>query len=148
MDIILLKDIDKVGDKHTVVSVKDGYARNFLIPKGMAIVANKPNMAKLDEIIRKEEEAVAARLAEFQEIAEKMKDQVLKIGAKAGQSGKIFGSVTNVQIANAIKEQFGIEVERRKIELPEEIKTLGTYVAKLNLHPEVENSVSFEVVSE
>ena len=148
MDIILLKDIDKVGDKHTVVSVKDGYARNFLIPKGMAIVANKPNMAKLDEIIKKEEEAIAARLAEFQEIAEKMKGQVLKIGAKAGQSGKIFGSVTNVQIANAIKEQFGIEVERRKIELPEEIKTLGTYIAKLNLHPEVENSVSFEVVSE
>ena len=148
MEIILLKDIDKVGDKHTVVTVKSGYARNYLIPQGLAIVANKPNMAKLNEIIQKEEEAIAARLAEFEAIAEKLKGQVLKIGAKAGQSGKIFGSVTNVQIANAIKEQFDIDIERRKIEMPEEVKELGAYTAKLNLHPQVDCNVSFEVFAE
>ena len=148
MEIILLKDLDKVGDKHTVVTVKDGYARNFLIPKGLALVANKPNMAKLQKIMQEEEAAVAARLAEFQEVAEKLKGQLLKIGAKAGQSGKIFGSVTSIQIANALKEQLGIEVERRKVELPEDIKTLGTYVARLNLHPEVDSTIEFEVVEE
>lgn len=148
MQIILLKDLDHVGDKHTVVTVKDGYARNFLIPKGLAIIASPTNMAKLDDIKQKEADALAARIAEFQAIADKLKDVVLKIGAKAGQSGKIFGSVTTVQIANALKEQAGIEVERRKIELPEEIKMLGNYSAKLNLHPKVDISVGFEVISE
>ena len=81
-------------------------------------------------------------------MADKLKDQVLKIGAKAGQSGKIFGSVTTVQLASALNEQFAIEVERRKIELPEEVKTLGEYVAQIKFHPEVIADVKFEVVAE
>ncbi|NRA50050.1 MAG: 50S ribosomal protein L9 [Phaeodactylibacter sp.] len=149
MDIILLQDIDKVGDKHELVSVKPGYARNYLIPQGMALVANDANRAKLDEIKRKEEEELAARKAEFVEMADKLKGEVLKIGAKAGQSGKIFGSVTNVQLAAALKEQMNIEVDRRRVILPEEdIKTLGAYVAELNLHPEVDIKVNFEVIEE
>ncbi len=149
MDIILLKDVDKVGDKHEIVSVKPGYARNYLIPQGLAIVANEPNRSKLSEIQQKEEQELAARKAEFEAIAEKLNANVLKIGAKAGTSGKIFGSVTNVQIAAALEEQLGIEVDRRKIILPEEdIKVLGTYSAKIDLHPEVDTTARFEVVED
>ncbi len=148
MDIILLQDIEKVGDKHTIVNVKDGYARNYLIPQKMAIIANAANRQKLDELKSKEAAELAARIGEFQEIADRLKGVVVKIGAKAGTSGKIFGSVTNVQIAGALKEQLDIEVDRRKIELPEEIKVLGAYVADLNLHPEVEAKINFEVVAE
>lgn len=148
MDIILLEDIEKVGDKHTIVNVKDGYARNYLIPQKLAIIANEANRQRLDELKAKEEAELAARLEEFQAVADKLKDQVLKIPAKAGTSGKIFGSVTNVQIAQALKEQMDIEVDRRKIDLPEEVKVLGTYTAELNLHPDVEAKVSFEVVAD
>lgn len=149
MDVILLKDLDKVGDKHELVSVKPGHARNYLIPQGLALVANDANRAKLDEIKRKEEEELAARKAEFVELADKLKGKVLKIGAKAGTSGKIFGSVTNVQLAAALKEQMNIEVDRRRVILPEDdIKTLGAYVAELKLHPEVDIKVNFEVVEE
>ena len=128
MDIILLDDIEKVGDKHEIVSVKPGYARNYLIPQGMALVANDTNRAKLDEIKQKEAEELAARKAEFEEIAAKLKREVLQIGAKAGTSGKIFGSVTNVQIATVLKEKYDVDVDRRKVKMPEEdIKNLGTY---------------------
>ena len=148
MDIILLDDIEKVGDKHEVVSVKPGYARNYLIPQGLALVANDTNRGKLDDIKRKAAEELAARKAEFEEIAAKLEGQVLKIGAKAGTSGKIFGSVTNVQISAALKDQLDIEVDRRKIKLPEEIKVLGDYTIDLDLHPEVPIKLNFEVVEE
>ena len=148
MDIILLQDIDKVGYKHEVVTVKNGYGRNYLIPQKMAIIANATNLKKLEEIKEKEAAELAARISEFQAIADQLEGKVLKIGAKAGQSGKIFGSVTNIQIANALKEQLDIDVERRIIEMPEEVKMLGEYVAKLNMHKEVEASVAFEVVEE
>lgn len=148
MNIILLKDIDNLGDKHEVVTVKSGYGRNYLIPRGLAIIANAQNKKKLDEIIAKDEAERAARLSEFQEIAAKLKDVTLIIPAKSGTSGKIFGSVTNLQIANKLKETQGIEVERRRIVLPDEIKTVGVYTAVLNLHPEVACKVDFEVVKE
>ena len=148
MQVILLTDIDKLGYKHDVVEVKPGYGRNYLIPQGMAIIANKANMGDLDEIKRKEAEVEAAKKAEYEEMAAKMDGVVLKIGAKAGQSGKIFGSVTNVQIAAALKEQLDLDVERRKIEIAEEVKELSTYHAKINLHPEVQPNIAFEVVAE
>ena len=148
MKIILLKDIEKVGDKHTIVSVKDGYGRNYLIPRGLALVANEANRAKLDDLKRREAAVEAKQVAEYQAIADKVKDVVLKIGAKAGTSGKLFGSVTNVQLAAALKEQAGVDIERKYIEIMEEVKSLGTYYATLNLHPEVEAKVQFEVVVE
>jgi len=146
MDVILIKDLDKLGYRHDVVTVKNGYGRNYLIPQGYAIIANKENKAKLDKILEEEQAKVAARLEEFQELATKLKDVTLNIVAKAGTTGKIFGSVSNVQIANALQEQAEIEIERRKISLPEEIKTLGKYTAVLDLHPEVDCKVDFEVV--
>lgn len=148
MELILLKDIDKVGDKYEIVKVKDGYGRNYLIPRGMAIVANTTNRKKLDDIIAEEASQLADKLSVFQAIAEQLKGKVLRIGAKAGTSGKIFGSVTSHQITAALKDQFGVEVERKKVVVPEEAKELGTYTAVLNLHPDVDTRVVFEVVAE
>lgn len=149
MEIILLQDIEKVGEKHTIVKVRDGYGRNYLIPKGMAIVANKTNRNRLEGLKRMEAAKEAQLIGDYQAIANALEGKVLQIGAKAGASGKIFGSVTNVQIAAALKEQFNIDVDRRKIQLPEEdIKMLGSYTAKLLLHKEVQPDLSFEVVAE
>lgn len=148
MNLILLKDIDKLGFKHDVVAVKNGYGRNYLIPQGMAVIANPTNMKKLDQILADEEAKELARLDEYKELLQKIGDQVLKIGVKAGTSGKIFGSVTNVQIAQALKEQFEVDIERRKIVVPEEIKELGEFTANLNLHKEVTGEVKFELIQE
>ena len=148
MNIILLKDVDNLGDKHDLVSVKPGYARNFLIPKKFAVIANATNMAKLEEIKAQEAAEEAARRGEYEEMLEELTGKVIKIGAKAGGSGKIFGSVTNLQLSSAIKEQFDLDIPRKKIELTEEVKVLGTYNANLNLHPEVKGSIVFEVVEE
>ncbi len=148
MEIILLEDIEKVGEKHTIVTVKDGYGRNYLIPQKMAIVANATNRQRLDDLRAKEEAEAQKLIGAFQAIANQLEEQTLKIGAKAGTSGKIFGSVTNVQIAAALKDQFDIDIDRRKVILPDEIKELGTYTATLNLHKEVQPEVRFEVVAE
>lgn len=148
MDIILLKDIDKVGGKHEIVKVKDGYGRNYLIPQGLAVVANAGNRRMLEDLIRQEEQKEAKRLDEYKEIAAKLADVTLKIGAKAGSNGKIFGSVTNVQLANALKDQVGVDIERKKILIEEEVKSFGSYTAKLNLHKDVQSSVAFEIIEE
>lgn len=148
MDIILLKDVDNLGFKHDLVSVKAGFGRNFLIPQGLGLIANERNKKKLDDLMSKESAAEAARLSEYVEMAAKLKDVTLKIGAKSGTSGKIFGSITSVQIGNALKEQCEIEIDRRKIVIPEEVKELGTYEVTLNLHPEVSTNVKIDVVKE
>ena len=129
MEIILLKDIDKVGDKHQIVKVKPGYGRNFLIPQGLALLANSSNKKILAELQKQEDAKENRKLNDYKALAEQLDGVVLRIGAKTGTSGKIFGSVTNVQIANALKDQCNMDVERRKISLPEEVKTVGEYHA-------------------
>lgn len=148
MEIILLKDMDRLGDKHDIVKVKPGYGRNYLIPQGLAVNANAVNRKKRDVIIAEEEAKEAARLDEYKEMAAKIEGKILRIGVKAGTSGKIFGSVTNVQIANALKDQLELELERKKIVLPEEVKEVGTYSADLHLHKELVTKVQFELVQE
>lgn len=148
MEIILLKDIDKLGYRHDVVKVKPGYGRNYLIPQGLAVNANAANRKKLEAILAEEEAAEAARLDEYKAIAAQLEGQTLKIGVKAGTSGKIFGSVTNVQIANALKEQLNLDIERKKIVLAEDVKELGTYSADVHLHKDVKTKVDFELVQE
>lgn len=148
MEIILLKDMDKLGDKHDVVKVKPGYGRNYLIPQGLAVNANAVNRKKRDVIIAEDEAKELARLDEYKVIAAKIEGQTLRIGVKAGTSGKIFGSVTSVQIANALKEQFDLDIERKKIHLPEDVKEVGTYTADLHLHKELTTKVQFELVQE
>lgn len=148
MEVILLKDIDTLGERHEVVNVKPGYARNFLIPSKMALVANSTNKAKLEKLRVEAAAHEADRIADYKALADKLEGQVLRIGAKAGTTGKIFGSVTSVQIMQALKDQMGIEVIRKKIELPEEVKVLGNYTANINFHPEVRTTIQFEVVEE
>lgn len=148
MELILLQDVDNVGSKHEIVNVRDGYGRNYLIPQKLAIIANKSNRSRLDELKKQEAKREAQMLGEYQAMAERLKDTTLKIGAKAGTTGKIFGSVTNVQIVQALKEQFDIDIDRKKVTLPDEVKVLGSYTATLNLHPEVKADLAFEVVQE
>jgi large subunit ribosomal protein L9 len=148
MEIILLKDIDTLGDKHDIVKVKPGYGRNYLIPQGLAVNANALNRKKREGIIAEEEAKEAARLDEYKAMAAKMEGQTLKIGVKAGTSGKIFGSVTNVQIAAALKDQLDLDIERKKIHLPEEVKEVGSYTADLHLHKELTAKIAFELVQE
>lgn len=148
MNVILLDHIEKVGAKHDVVKVKDGFGRNYLIPKGLAIVANRTNMARLDGLKKQNAKKEAALVNTFREVAAKLAASPLKITAKAGESGRLFGSVTSLQLVMAIKDQFGLDVDRRIIDMPEEVKELGSYEATVRLHPEVAAPVKFDVVSE
>jgi large subunit ribosomal protein L9 len=148
MEIILLKDIDRLGYKHDLVEVKPGFGRNFLIPTGQAVIANNANRAKLDKILDEQEAKEAARVEEYKALAAKINDQTLKIGVKTGTSGKIFGSVTNVQIAAALKDQMDLDIERRKIELSDEIKEIGDYTATVRFYKEIEANVKLELIKE
>ena len=148
MEIILLKDVEKLGYKHDVVTVKNGYGRNYLIPQGMAVIANATNKGKLETIIADIEAKESAKLDDYKALAEKLEGQTIKIGVKAGTSGKIFGSVTNLQIANALVEQFQSEIERKKIILDENIKEVGTYEVLLQLHKEVSAKMNIELIAE
>jgi len=148
MQIILLKDMDNLGDKHDVVKVKPGYARNFLIPNGIAIVANDSNMRKLAEMKKQEQARDNKKVNEYRQMATQLAEVTLKIGAKVGATDKIFGSVTNIQIAQAIKEQCAMEVERKKIHLDSEVKTTGNFSATIDFHKDVQGKVQFEVVAE
>lgn len=147
MNIILLEHIEKVGAKHDVVKVKDGYGRNYLIPKGLAIVANKPNLARLDGLKKQAAKKEGAIIAAFKEVAAKLAGAKLSIAAKAGESGRLFGSVSAQNISAALKE-LGVDADKRIIEMPEEVKELGSYTATVKFHPEVHQDVAFDVVAE
>jgi len=147
MNIILLEHLDKVGAKHDVVKVKDGFGRNYLIPQGLGIVANKPNMARLDGLKKQGAKKEAVVIAAFQEIVAKLKNLDIKIMAKAGENGRLFGSVSAQNLASALRE-LGVEVDKRIIEMPEEVKELGSYTAKLKFHPQVIAELAFAVVNE
>ena len=147
MNIILLEHIEKVGAKHDVVKVKDGYGRNYLIPKGLAIVANKPNMARLEGLKKQASKKEGAIIAQYKEVAAKLAGTKLSIPAKAGESGRLFGSVSAQTLSAALKDM-GIDADKRIIEMPEEVKELGSYTATVKFHPEVHQEVAFDVVAE
>ena len=148
MEIILLKNLSNLGDKHDVITVKNGYGRNYLIPKGLAVIANKVNMAKLDDLIAREKAEEDKKVEVYKQLLEQISDKVLKIGVKAGTSGKIFGSITNIQIANALRDQFEVDIPRKKIEISDDIKEVGSYKATLRLHDQVTGQVAFDLVQE
>ncbi|MBK8192136.1 MAG: 50S ribosomal protein L9 [Lewinellaceae bacterium] len=147
MNIILLEHIDKVGERHDVVKVKDGYGRNYLLPKGLAIVANKTNLARLEGLKKQSAKKESAVIEAFKEVAAKIAGATLKVTAKAGESGRLFGSVTAQNLSNALKE-LGVDADKRIIEMPEEVKELGRYTATIKFHPAVVQEVNFEVVPE
>ena len=147
MKIILKHDVKALGYKDDIVSVKDGYARNFLIPKGMAVVANESNMKVLQENLRQAAFKQEKIKQDAEKLAGKLNGVSIKLGAKAGANDKIFGSITSLQISQALKNE-GFEVDRRKIVLDQDIKTLGVYTATVNLHREHSVQVNVEVVAE
>jgi len=148
MEIILKQDIQNLGSKDDIVTVKDGYARNYLIPKGLAIIATPSAKKMLAETIRQRAHKEEKRRQEALQLAEKMKGIRLTIGAKTSSKGKIFGSVNTIQIAEALNAQ-GFDVDRKNIFIKEEvIKEVGSYTAKVKLHKEVFVEIPFEVVSE
>lgn len=149
MEIILMKDVENLGYANTLVKVKPGYARNFLIPQGIAIVANKKNKETLMDQIQAQEERIRKMMAENAVLTEKLEGTVLKIATKAGTSGKIFGSVSYVHIANILRELYGLELDKKKIRMPEEVKMLGKYTCELVLMKEVRPAkVTFEVYND
>ncbi|HDP75734.1 MAG TPA: 50S ribosomal protein L9 [Bacteroidales bacterium] len=148
MEIILLQDIPNLGNKNDIVTVRNGYARNYLIPKGMAITATESAKKVIAENIKQQAHKEAKIKAEAEQLAKKLEGVKLTIGAKTSSTGKIFGSVNNIQIAEALAEK-GFEIDRKSITLSEDqVKEVGTYKAEIKLHRDVKVSIEFEVVSE
>ncbi|NVO20314.1 MAG: 50S ribosomal protein L9 [Bacteroidetes bacterium] len=149
MEIILKKDVTNLGDAHDVVTVKDGFGRNYLIPQGFAILATEPNKKMNAESLRQKSYKEQKNRTEAEKLLKSLENITVKIGAKAGATGKIYGSVNAIQIAEAIKEQFNYDIDRKKIHLDgESIKELGAYKATIKLHKEVHAVINFEVVAE
>ena len=142
MKVIFLKDVKGKGRKGELKEVADGYARNYLLPKGLAVIANKGNLKTLHEQKRREEAKKRAERLEAEQLAEKLKSITLIIQTdKVGKDGRLFGSVTPKQISQELKKQYQIEVDRKKIQLPEPIRTLGAMKISLKLHHEVSGSL-------
>ena len=148
MEIILIQDVDNLGAAHEKVNVKNGYARNYLFPRKLAVEANASNLKQLEERVKQQKKKEDRLLAESNKVIEVLKAAPLKIGAKSGTSGKIFGSVTSVQLARAIRDQKGYEIDRRRIHIINDVKELGTYKAKIDFGNNNEAEIEFEVVAE
>ncbi|HTJ11092.1 MAG TPA: 50S ribosomal protein L9 [Dinghuibacter sp.] len=148
MQVILIKDVNNLGGVNELVTVKNGYARNFLIPQKMAVEANTGNLKMLEERQKQQKKREEKMLAEINKVVEVLKASPIKLGAKTGTSGKIFGSVTSVQLARAIREEKGYDIDRRRIHILEDVKELGTYKAKIDFGGGKETELEFEVVAE
>ena len=147
MDIILKEDIRGLGYKNDKVEVKSGYGRNYLIPRGLAIVASKSNIKMVEENIRQASHKAEKLKNDALAIAEKIGDLVLEIGTKAGESGKIFGAITNTQVAESLKDK-GFNIDKRIISFKGQIKDLGDYEVEIDLHKEVKHTVKLNVVAD
>jgi len=148
MDIILIQDVNNLGGKNEVVKVKNGYARNFLIPNKFAVEASPSNLKQLEERLKVKRKKEDAMLAEIKSVIAKLAESPVKVGAKTGTSGKIFGSITTVMIAKAIREQKGYDIDRRKIHLTDDIKELGSYKARIDFGNGQETEIDLEVGAE
>ncbi len=149
MEVILIQDIANLGFTDEIVTVKNGYARNYLFPKGLAKQANETNKKILAENLKQKAFKLDRILKDAQEISTKIEGITLTIGTKASEKGKIFGSVTSIQIAEAIKEKTGLEIDRKKISIDgDTIKELGNYTGKVHLHKEVKTAFNIEVIAE
>ncbi|MEM7109029.1 MAG: 50S ribosomal protein L9 [Bacteroidota bacterium] len=146
MEVILRQDIQGLGYKNDTVSVKPGYGRNYLIPQGYAIIANESNQKMIAENIKQAAHKAEKLKKDAEDLAKKMGNTILEIGTKAGDSGKIFGAVTTLQLSESLKAK-GYDVDRKKISVPT-IKELGEYTALIDLHREVKHEIQIKVVAE
>jgi len=148
MQVILIQDVDTLGQANESVKVKNGYARNYLIPQKLAVEASPSNLKQLEEKLKVKAKKEAAMLAQVKQVIAALQESPVKIGAKTGTSGKIFGSVTSLQIARAIRDQKGYEIDRKRINIVDEVKELGTYKASIDLGSGNVAEMEFEVVGE
>jgi large subunit ribosomal protein L9 len=145
MKVILLQDVKSVGKKGDIIDANDGYARNFLIPKKMGVPANAENMNTLKLQKSNEVKVAQEQLEEAQRFAKELESKEVVLAIKAGEGGKTFGSVSSKEIATAYKEQCGITIDKKKIQLPESIKNFGVYEVKIKLHPKVTGTLKVKV---
>jgi large subunit ribosomal protein L9 len=148
MQVILIKDVDNLGSAHELVEVKPGYARNYLIPQKYAVEASGSNLKIQAERRKQKEKRENALLAEIAKVTDVLKASPIKLGAKIGTSGKIFGSVTSIQLARAIREQKGYDIDRRRITIVDDVKEAGTYKAQIDFGKDNVLDLEFEVVGE
>ncbi|RIJ33434.1 50S ribosomal protein L9 [Pontibacter oryzae] len=147
MEVILKDDVKFLGYKNDIVEVKPGYGRNYLIPQGLAVLADKSNKKIVAENIRQAAHKAEKIKNDAQELANSIGDITLELPAKVGETGKIFGSVTTLQLSEALKAK-GYDVDRKRITFDQDVKTAGEYTATLNLHKEVKHQINFNVVGE
>lgn len=147
MEVILKQDVAGVGYKNDIVKVKPGYGNNYLIPNGYALIANDSNKRLVNENVRQAAHKASKIKQDAEAIAAKVGELTLEIGTKAGESGKIFGAVTALQIADALKAK-GFDIDRKKVHLKEAPKQIGTYTVTLDLHKEVKHEIQVKVVAE
>lgn len=145
MKVILLENIKGVGKKDEVINSSDGYARNFLFPKKLAVEANAENMSKLKGKNDSNAYKKSVEKEEAQKIAEKLKEITLKITVKAGENGKIFGSITSKEIADSLKERYKIEIDKKKIDLKEPIKTTGNFSVNIKVYEGVIGTLKIQI---
>ena len=148
MKVILLQDVKSLGKKGEIVNVNDGYARNFILPKKLGLEANGKNMNDLK--LQKNNEAKVAKehLEAAKELAKQLEAGKIEVAIKVGEGGKVFGSVSNKEIAAEVKKQLGLEIDKKKVQLKDALKTLGTHKVVVKLHPEVTAEVTVEVKEE
>jgi len=147
MKVILMSDVKSLGTTGTVLEVADGYARNFLLPRGLAAEASKGSLALLDQQRRAKARRDAEAVANAQEIATKLEAAQVSVSAKSGGNGRLFGAVTNASVSEAIQRELGIEIDRHKIELPDSIKSLGSYPVEIRLGKNIVAKTTVKVVA-
>ena len=147
MEIILKDDVKGLGYKNDIVTVKSGYGRNFLLPQGLAMLADKTNKKITAENVRQAAHKADKVKGDAQAIADQIGGMVLEIPAKVGESGKIFGRVTTLQLAEALKAK-GVDIDRKRLSFDQEPAAAGDYTATVNLHKEVKHTINFRVVAE
>ena len=148
MQIILIKDVDNLGSAHELVEVRPGYARNYLIPQKYAIEASASNLKVMQERQKQLAKREAKLMAEIADVTKVLKAAPAKLGAKLGTNGKIFGSVTSIQLARAIREQKGYEIDRRRITILDEVKEAGSYKASIDFGKDTVIEIEFKVAGE
>jgi large subunit ribosomal protein L9 len=145
MKVVLQKSVERLGDPGDVADVADGYARNFLIPRGLAVKAEKGTVRHAESLKRSHEARTTARKSEFEELAARLVQTPVVVAARAGEEGRLFGSVTAADVADALSAQAGVRVDRRDVHLDEPIRSLGTHEVTVHLHPEVDPVLTVDV---
>ena len=146
MQVVLLEDVKALGKKGEIVKVNDGYARNFILPKKLGIEANAKNLNDLKLQKANEEKLAAERLEQAKELAKKLEAASVTVSIKAGEGGRAFGSVSSKEIAKAISDQLGLEIDKKKLVLPEPLKTFGTHQVPIKLHRDVTAKLTVKIV--